>query len=112
MSNQPDTPIDFNQLKLLPDICSYCQRPFTESNRKTFDHIIPCCKTGIHRNTRTFETISNLIICCYKCNQMKANRSLIEWYKCLDGYKICSSRVNRAKYKTNIRIAINLLLSN
>ncbi len=48
--------------------CEYCERPFTSSNRKTIDHIIPKGKGGSYKK----ETW-NLIAACIECNSRKGN---------------------------------------
>ncbi len=104
-------PIDFNQLKLIPDICSYCQRPFTDKNWRTLDHIIPSSKTKFHKNTRNRDIVcNNLIICCNECNQNKANLSLIEWLLKLDYYHPGRKEKNRFRIRENIKNSIRILL--
>ncbi len=105
-------PIDFNQLRKIPDVCSYCQREFQPWRTRTLDHIIPTSVVGKHKNIRSDDIVlNNLLICCYECNQAKANRSLIEWLSVLDDYMIGNKSKSRAVLRNNIRNTINILLT-
>lgn len=53
--------------------CQYCGKTFSSRHNKlTIDHVVPRCKGGKH-------TWSNLVACCYPCNNSKGNKSLEEW---------------------------------
>lgn len=62
----------------LPDICSFCQREFTLQNPRTLDHIKPFCELKPKNRNRSlgFKMISNLLICCRECNQLKDKLSV------------------------------------
>jgi len=51
------------------DVCCYCERPFTDKNFATKEHIVPKSKGGTDR-------LSNLKPCCFECNQLKSNFDL------------------------------------
>lgn len=51
--------------------CPYCGDDISKQN-KSVDHIIPLSKGGEH-------IISNIAICCLKCNLAKGNKILKEW---------------------------------
>ncbi len=52
-------------------VCIYCG---AENVRLEIDHIVPKSRSGSNR-------VSNLTICCHKCNQRKGNTSLQEFLK-------------------------------
>ena len=56
---------DNKQLKDLSHICAYCGKALKETD-KTYDHLIPKSAGG-KRYT------NNIVICCEKCNNYKAN---------------------------------------
>ena len=51
--------------------CAYCLRSLTE-DQKVVDHMDPLSKGGAH-------DASNLIVCCAKCNLMKAAKTFDVW---------------------------------
>jgi 5-methylcytosine-specific restriction endonuclease McrA len=49
--------------------CFYCNRALSlhgNTNRPTADHVLPLSKGGL-------DTISNIVACCKRCNQGKAD---------------------------------------
>lgn len=60
------------RLKLWEDDphCRYCGWPVTYDNSK-LDHVIPRSRGGTNK-------YGNLVLCCYKCNQRKADLTPLE----------------------------------
>jgi len=52
--------------------CFYCKRSFTETNSKSYDHIVPCCLGGD-------SSPANINISCAECNRSKAWLPLDRW---------------------------------
>ncbi len=53
-------------------VCPYCQDIFSDTLRKSLDHIMPVSKGGKH-------TIENLLICCLTCNRKKKAKTPEQW---------------------------------
>ncbi len=51
--------------------CPYCNSGMG-STEKSIDHLIPLSKGGLHR-------ITNIIVCCKKCNIGKNNKDIEDW---------------------------------
>lgn len=47
--------------------CHWCRKEFESTEQKTIDHVIPVSKGGKH-------SIDNLVACCSKCNNVKADK--------------------------------------
>ena len=60
--------------------CCYCGALFSETLKKTIDHVIPLSKGGSNNK-------ENLIICCGDCNSQKHAKPVDEWLKILDAKK-------------------------
>ena len=56
--------------------CPYCGKGLNESNRH-IDHMNPVSKGGLH-------SVSNLIMCCDRCNVSKSDKSFDEWLGQID----------------------------
>ena len=54
--------------------CQYCGVVLDENNPKHVDHIVPICLGGIH-------SLSNIAICCRRCNMAKGRATLAEWFE-------------------------------
>lgn len=54
--------------------CPYCGKELNNWEDKTIDHIIPRCKGGKTK-------LSNLLVCCFECNQKKDDRDLKDFIK-------------------------------
>jgi len=57
-----------------PTECFYCGIEIPTKHQHTYDHIIPLSEGGANH-------ISNLVDCCFKCNQLKANKSVDDFEK-------------------------------
>lgn len=54
--------------------CFYCDAVIANKYEHTYDHINPLSKGGKDK----FE---NLVDCCYRCNELKADKPLSEFYE-------------------------------
>lgn len=54
--------------------CWYCERSFDgiKKRRRTLDHLIPLSRGGSH-------LITNLVLCCSGCNNLKSDRTWWEY---------------------------------
>jgi len=66
------------EIKKYASVCSYCGITFTNKNQKTLDHCKPKSKGGKR-------TLGNIVVCCTKCNGLKANIPFHVWIR---DYKI------------------------
>ncbi len=71
--------------------CAYCQRPYTEGNPKSPDHIVSIVNGGSH-------DIENINICCLQCNLAKRDMSLANWVKLCYGVAHNPELIKYAKY--------------
>lgn len=55
-------------------ICTYCEKPLLV-DQITRDHIIPRSKKG-----KAGRRSKNAAICCFGCNRLKGNKSLVVFY--------------------------------
>lgn len=55
---------------LAQGICYYCQKKFL-THELTMDHKIPIARGG--KSTR-----SNIVVCCFSCNQKKSHKTLAD----------------------------------
>lgn len=60
--------------------CPYCGDDYSHS-RRSLDHIIPLARA----NGRKLHSLSNLIVCCFKCNYTKRTKSLEEYLSEIKG---------------------------
>jgi len=54
--------------------CAYCERPFTESNRATLEHIRPHSKGGV-------SNVSNYLPVHARCNQIRGNEDFAPYIR-------------------------------
>lgn len=54
--------------------CGYCGK---RKKKLTLDHIVPVSKGGVTR-------LNNLVLCCFTCNQIKADRTVEQWLAYLE----------------------------
>lgn len=82
-------------------ICHYCDKklnkPGTKSGKSThFDHVIPESKGGSH-------DLSNLVVCCKRCNTEKGNKDYITFLE--DRSAQAKTMIKRMAYlKTRYRL--------
>jgi 5-methylcytosine-specific restriction endonuclease McrA len=65
------TPSVVRQLFADACMCPYCAMPIDEGE-KTLDHKEPLSRGGAH-------SISNVLICCRRCNAEKHNKQWVDW---------------------------------
>lgn len=56
-----------------PVECFFCGVEIPNRYEHTYDHIVPLARGGRDR-------FDNLVDCCYRCNQLKADLTLEEFY--------------------------------
>lgn len=111
------------------DVCSYCQRSYSnsfdfkhKSIYPTIDHIIPlnsfdriisCKKVRralYNKTTLPMNMPNNLILCCNQCNQLKRSMSLLEFKYYIQD---CLFETNKYhSYYINIIKTLDLMLNN
>lgn len=52
--------------------CAYCRRAIEWPGDATLDHVVPHCRGGTLQGR-------NAALCCFGCNQAKADRTPEEW---------------------------------
>ena len=73
-----ETEVDFSLYNSLPNICSYCQREYTEANFRTLDHFrahFTLAKQKKRKQHFKLEELDNLVQCCNECNNKKGGFS-------------------------------------
>lgn len=88
--------------------CYYCTRSFQEDPEfRSLDHLIPLSRGGSHE-------LSNLVLCCIKCNNAKADMTWWEYVQTADYRKrrdwIVRLRHHPPKCKPKVEIIDTLVV--
>ena len=76
--------------------CAYCGKILVDNDDLTIDHKNPKAKGGT-------DEMDNLVGCCKSCNQIKADRTVMEFRKKLIDAANISNAFSGEKYNPNIQ---------
>jgi 5-methylcytosine-specific restriction endonuclease McrA len=80
------------KLDFFNNCCCYCEKPFNEQNKLTWDHFVPLSKGGSHAG-------DNLLPCCKSCNSSKGAKMPAQF---LAEIKLDASKVKKLVKSLNI----------